>query len=679
MRQMASFAEATSQGGRKARPIPPSVVTRVASSLSGLGAVVALAAIVAPPAASATEPARDEAGRQMEVLASSVWADRTEPTRIVTTVRVGDDLEFRTVIAQDEGDVLAGLTAAEADGAILGVEVDVLGRIDTAVVASAPNDTRYPDQWGLATMGLDTSTWAASGGGANVIVGVIDSGVRVNHEDLAGRVLAARDMIAEPSVSTTTDTNGHGTHVAGTIAANAGNLVGGAGVAPSASIVSATVCGSTGLCWGSDVAQGITWAVDQGATVINLSLGFTSPSFAVQNAVSAAIADGVIVVAAAGNGGENQVIYPAGHPGVIGVGAHTQSGAVASFSQRGDHVDVVAPGWDVLSTSNASASSYEWMTGTSMATPHVAGLAALLRSSQPAATAGQVTSAIMSSAADIAPAGPDISSGSGRVRAPEALNALAALTSPVTPTPPTPRSGSASPAPRAGLVGPNGPIVIVDGQVQPNGSAGSAPAGTQWAATAQTASGAGAWTVDTMGRIVTSGDAGNFGDLGQLGITPNRPINAMAPTPSGRGYWMGASDGGMFSFGDAAFFGSMGGRPLNQPIVGMASTPSGRGYWLVAADGGIFSFGDAAFYGSTGSLALNRPINGMASTPSGRGYWLFATDGGIFSFGDAAFYGALPGVPGAAGKTAVGMLSTPSGNGYWIVTNDNAVYAFGDA
>jgi hypothetical protein len=475
--------------------------------------------------------------------------------------------------------------------------------------------------------------------------------------------------------------------VAGIIGATADNARGVAGVAPSVSILSATACNGAGLCWGSDVAQGITWAVDNGATVINLSLGFASPSQSVKAAVDNAVSRGVVVLAAAGNDGTNTVSYPAAHDGVIGVGSHDSAGNRSVFSQTGSHVDVLAPGEFVLATGNASDTAYVEMSGTSMATPHAAGVVALLRGSRPNATAAQVTAALTGGALDLGAAGRDDASGFGRIRIGASLDALAAAVPaspgapPVAPpaTEPAPRTDAPAAAPRAGLIGPSGPIVVRDGQVVPvGGDLPAPPAGVRWAATSQTATGNGAWVADTRGRIVVSGDAGTYGDLPSLGVVPNQPINAMAPTATGRGYWMSAADGGIFAFGDATFRGSMGGQLLNKPIVGMAADPNGQGYWQVASDGGIFAHG-VPFFGSTGNLTLNRPINGMAVTPTGKGYWLFATDGGIFAYGDAKFFGSLPGVPGAGSKTAVGMISSPTGNGYWIVTSDNSVYAFGDA
>jgi hypothetical protein len=185
----------------------------------------------------------------------------------------------------------------------------------------------------------------------------------------------------------------------------------------------------------------------------------------------------------------------------------------------------------------------------------------------------------------------------------------------------------------------------------------------------------GYYQVDSSGNVWFAGDAGYYGDAGNL--TLNHPIVGMAATGDDGGYWLVASDGGIFSYGDAGFFGSTGAIPLNKPIVAMKGTPDAQGYWLVASDGGIFSYGDAPFYGSTGAMHLNQPIVGMAATPDGKGYWLVAADGGIFSYGDAQFYGSTGSIH--LNKPVVGMAPTPDGKGYWLVASDGGIFSYGDA
>ncbi len=193
---------------------------------------------------------------------------------------------------------------------------------------------------------------------------------------------------------------------------------------------------------------------------------------------------------------------------------------------------------------------------------------------------------------------------------------------------------------------------------------------------AGTATGRGAWVVDTNGSIYAFGDAGFFGSMG--GRRLNRPVVGMAARPDGLGYWLVATDGGIFTFGQARFRGSTGAIALNSPIVGMTSTPTGNGYWLVAGDGGVFSFGDARFFGSTGAIRLQQPIVGMAATPTGRGYWMVARDGGVFAFGDAPFHGSAVGRRELTAP-ATAIAPTPTGRGYWVLDSAGTAFTFGDA
>jgi hypothetical protein len=158
---------------------------------------------------------------------------------------------------------------------------------------------------------------------------------------------------------------------------------------------------------------------------------------------------------------------------------------------------------------------------------------------------------------------------------------------------------------------------------------------------AATPSGGGLWVFTTLGRVLTRGDAGHFGDLAQ--VTLNGPVLQGSATPSGDGYWMVGSDGGVFTFGDAGFFGSTGGVHLNRPVMGIVPTPSRQGYWLVADDGGVFAFGDAAFLGSMGGTTLAQPVVGMIGYHDG--YLMVARDGGVFDFSSHPFLGSLGGRP----------------------------------
>ena len=272
-----------------------------------------------------------------------------------------------------------------------------------AVAAAADNDPYYPLQWGLVRIGGPTA-WAVTRG-AGQIVAVIDTGVDSAHPDLQGQLVPGYDFVdndAQPF-----DENGHGTLIAGIIAALTGNSVGIASVAPRARIMPVRVLGSDGSGSSTAVSAGITWAVKHGATVVNLSLAqetgannaplLRSP--AVDAAIKAAAKAGAVVVVAAGNsstGGSSQTAYDATTPGVIVVGASVKDGRPAAYSDHGAGLDLLAPGGgsstdptangctqdqSIVSTwwnPNTKRSSYGGGCGTSMSVAFVSGVAALL-------------------------------------------------------------------------------------------------------------------------------------------------------------------------------------------------------------------------------------------------------------------------------------------------------------
>jgi len=175
---------------------------------------------------------------------------------------------------------------------------------------------------------------------------------------------------------TSGDVYGHGTHVAGIIAACSNNGVGIAGVAPESWLMNVKVAGDDGGCWASTVAKGILWAVDKGADVINLSIELREPSPELEDAINYAWSQGVVIIAAAGNEGSQSPVYPAYYENCIAVAATRQDNTLAPLSNYGDWVDVTAPGVDIYSS--LPGNSYGYKSGTSFATAYVSGLAALL-------------------------------------------------------------------------------------------------------------------------------------------------------------------------------------------------------------------------------------------------------------------------------------------------------------
>lgn len=251
---------------------------------------------------------------------------------------------------------------------------------------------------------------AATGGPATVAV--LDSGVDNDHPDIADKVLAYANFT---DGETGDDNYGHGTHVAGIIAANH-NAEGVAGVCPTCSILDVKVLNDTGYGSTSAIAKGINWAVESGAKVINMSLGQRTSSRTLETAVNNAWNEGAVIVAAAGNTGTTAKIYPAAYTNVIAVAATDNNDAKASFSTHGAKwVDVAAPGVNVYSTfpnhpfylaeQYGRSQGYDVANGTSMASPIVAGVAALVWNSQTGATHTSVRGKIQSTADKISGTG----------------------------------------------------------------------------------------------------------------------------------------------------------------------------------------------------------------------------------------------------------------------------------
>jgi subtilisin len=274
--------------------------------------------------------------------------------------------------------------------------------------------------WGGAQ---GATTVIAGQGGAGARVAVLDTGVDCGHEDLAGGCVYGANFagFAQPF-----DDHGHGTHVAGIIGARA-NGIGTIGVAPESTVYAVKVLDGTGSGALSWVAAGIDWAVTNNMDVVNMSLSATISSIALSEAVAAAQAAGVLVVSASGNSGCcNKVGYPAKLPGSMAVGAVDQFNIIAGFSSRGPEVDISAPGVAVRAPvptgtcTLCDPSGYKLLSGTSMATPHVAGVGALLMSR--GRTASQAWNLMTATAHDAGATGWDDGYGHGVVDALAAVN-----------------------------------------------------------------------------------------------------------------------------------------------------------------------------------------------------------------------------------------------------------------
>lgn len=253
--------------------------------------------------------------------------------------------------------------------------------------------------------------------GFGVKVAVIDTGIDQNHPDL--KAYGGASFIT----STFQDDNGHGTHVAGTIAA-LDNGEGVLGVAPEAQIYALKVLNSAGSGNYSDIAAAIEWSIDNGMNIISMSLGGSSPSELLRAAVVKAHQAGILIIAAAGNAGNDtgtgdNVLYPARYPEVIAVAATDSSDKRASFSSTGPDVELAAPGVNILSTFPGGI--YKALNGTSMAAPHITGLAALIKSTYPNLTNEQIRKKLSETALDLGQAGRDPWYGYGLATAPAAV------------------------------------------------------------------------------------------------------------------------------------------------------------------------------------------------------------------------------------------------------------------
>ncbi len=379
-----------------------------------LGLAVAGGALTTAQAASQTAAEPEAAGVIVKFHKGTTLAEvgaalddaQAAPARSTT-------LDGVALLEPDAGQTIDGAVAAlEGNPDVAYAEPDYVVAID-----AVPNDPLYDSQWAYPYIGLPTA-WDRTTGSTSVVVAVVDTGVELADPELDGNLVAGYNAITP--AGSANDDHGHGTHVAGTIAAESNNSAGVAGICWTCKIMPVKVLNSAGSGSMSDVAEGIVWAVANGADVINLSLGSTGASTTVQTSVDNAWAAGVIVVAAAGNNAadantaDDFVLYPAAYANAIAVGAFDSAGTRAPFSNYGPELDISAPGVGILST--VLGSSYDSWSGTSMATPHVAGVIGLMIASG-MTDKDAIRSKLLSTATDAGTAGFDSYYGNGRLNA----------------------------------------------------------------------------------------------------------------------------------------------------------------------------------------------------------------------------------------------------------------------
>lgn len=274
-----------------------------------------------------------------------------------------------------------------------------------------PNDPKFMYQYGLKKPGFQRAWNRTRGRGTRIAV--IDSGVEYGRQEFRRKVVAHRDFANDNY--TVEDLNGHGTHVAGIMAARTGNGVGVAGGCPGCKLVVGKALDKNLSGYDSDIAEAISWSARKNAKVINLSLGGAGKKSVLKKAIDYATGKGAVVVAAAANPGYDGPVYPAAYNNVIAVTATGSKDRRSSSYGTGYYIDVAAPGFDILST---VPGGYAYKSGTSMATPHVSALAGLLASQ--GRGPGNIRYRILRTTVDLGPAGRDRYYGTGRINAEKA-------------------------------------------------------------------------------------------------------------------------------------------------------------------------------------------------------------------------------------------------------------------
>lgn len=314
------------------------------------------------------------------------------------------------VIEVPPAELDAAIASYEADAEVERVELNATRKADSEPVGGW--DPLYMDQWYLPQIDWDLPTLMPSG---NAVVALLDTGVDATHPDLAGKVLPGTSILN--GGSGTTDPSGHGTQMAGIIAAVTNNGEGGAGVAyAGVQVLPVTVLGADATGQDSDVIAGVIWAADNGADVILMAFSNPTKSGSLQDALDYAWGKGVVLVAATGNADSADPTFPAGHRGVMGISATTQVDSLAPGSNHGLATFLGAPGIDILTT--GAGNRYVRVNGTSTSAAIVAGVAGFMKAADRSLSNGVIVGRLGRTAD---PAGTQDETGNGRVNMARAL------------------------------------------------------------------------------------------------------------------------------------------------------------------------------------------------------------------------------------------------------------------
>lgn len=341
--------------------------------------------------------------------------------------------------------------------------VDYIEEDYLATKFEIPNDPYYPNQWGLEKIQAP-GAWDISHSNSGVDIAIIDTGINYLHPDLGSKVEYSVDCrVGSCPNYLTQDPDGHGTHVAGIVGAITHNSLGVAGVSWGADLFSVKVLNDDGSGYYSWIANGIVWAADNGAEIINISLGGSSSSSTLASAINYAWNKGTVIVAASGNRGTSSPTYPAYYSNSIAVAATSQNDVKASFSNYGTWVDVAAPGVSIYSSYGGS---YNYLSGTSMSAPLVSGLASLIKAKNPTYSNLEIRQTIESSSNAI------MGTGSywrfGRINACKALGCseIQVTPTPVTTAQPT-LASTVTPTPSLTTVPTSIPIITLVPTINP--------------------------------------------------------------------------------------------------------------------------------------------------------------------------------------------------------------------
>ena len=373
-------------------------------------------------------------------LVRSASVDALHVANGATVVRAVRALNAEVI--EVNADVAASLMAAyQANAAVAYIEVDQM-----ASGQYTPNDLFFASQQYGPQMIQADAAWDVTQGSASIVVAVVDTGVDFSHADLQGKLIAGWDFVnddADPS-----DDYGHGTHVAGIVTANVDNALGIAGVGHNTRVMAVKVLNSANMGSYSDIASGITYAVDNGARIINLSLGGTAPSQILEDAVNYAWNNGALLVVAAGNYGGPTPSYPAAYVNSLAVSATDHRDLKWSGTSTGEFVDISAPGRAIYSTDwIGGAGEYASRSGTSMAAPHVSAVAALVLSLNETLSNADVRAILETTSVDLGASGKDDEYGHGRVDAYNAVMNVPSQGSEPTATPHPTAEPTATPQP----------------------------------------------------------------------------------------------------------------------------------------------------------------------------------------------------------------------------------------